>query len=457
MRKKRNIQRTIFEVLGKNPGPKELEQMSLVLDANPEILDFVFADLSKGRRTDTGRKGMTADQVLRCAVLKQIREMTYNDLEYFLADSRSLRSFARLEQSQSPSTSTLQSNIKSLQEETWMAIHQFVISYANEEKLEKGRKIRLDSTVVETDIHAPSDSTLLWDGVRVITRWLFDGKKLSPKPGYYFSDHRRVVKKRLFTIQNAKSRKVREAAYKDMLKYAYKVCAYGEPAAVELHYFEGGSDVLDVFRARNLAEEIARAIRLLRKVIDQTEKRVLRNEKVPASEKVVSLFETHTDIIVKGNRKTEYGHKIFLTGGASNLIIDCLIERGNPADSVCFQKLLDRQQDYYGRPPRQTTADGGFASKDNLSYAKQNCVKDVVFSKKRGLSIADMAKSNWVYRKLKNFRAGIEANISTLKRAYGLSRCNWGGWDGFKQYVWSAIVSYNLLIIARLKMSKGSA
>ena len=452
MRQKRNRQRSIFEVLGKNPGPKEFEQMSLVLDANPEILDLAFADLTRGRRTDTGRKGMTAEQALRCAIVKQSRELTYDELEFWLADSYSFRSFTRLRQDQYPSTSTLQSNIKALREQTWMAIHQFLISYANEEKLEKGRKIRLDATVVETDIHAPSDSTLLWDGVRVITRWLFDGKKFSPQPKYQFSDHRRVMKKRLLTIQNTRSKEVRESAYRDMLAYAYKVCTYGKEAAEELYAYEG-SDPLDSIRAHNLADQIARAVILLNKVIGQTNRRVLKNEKVPASEKVVSLFETHTDIIVKSRRKTEYGHKVFVVGGVSNLIIDCLIERGNPADSACFKKLLDRQKDYYGRLPRQTSADGGFASLDNVRYAKGHEVKDVVFSKKRGLSVKDMAKSNWVYRRLKNFRAGIEANISTLKRAYGMSRCNWSGWEGFKQYVWSAIVSYNLMVIARMKLA----
>ena len=91
---------------------------------------------------------------------------------------------------------------------------------------------------------------------------------------------------------------------------------------------------------------------------------------------------------------------------------------------------------------------------NGVSYAKECEVKDVVFSKKRGLAVEDMAKSRWVYRKLKKFRAGIEANISTLKRSYGLSRCNWSGWEGFKQYVWSAIVSYNLLVLARLKLAR---
>jgi IS5 family transposase len=396
---------------------------------------------------------MTAEQVFRCAILKQFRELTYDDLEYYLADSHSFRAFVKMAMGQYPSKSSLQSNIKSLSEETWVAIHQFIISYANEEKLEKGQKIRLDSTVVETDIHSPSDSTLLWDGARVITRWLIEGKRFSPIPRYFFSDHRRVVKKRLFKIQNTRKNKIREAAYKDMLHYASKVCAYAEAAAEELYTYEGGDDVFDRFRARNLAEKLARAVNLLKKVIDQTERRVIKNKKVSASEKIVSFFETHTDIIVKGNRETEYGHKIFLTGGSSNLILDCLIEKGNPADSDRFKKLLDRQKNYYNRLPRQTSADGGFASKDNVAYAKEHQVKDVVFSKKRGLSVKDMAKSNWVYRKLKNFRAGIEANISTLKRGYGLDRCSWSGWEGFKQYVWSTIVSYNLLLLARLKLA----
>ena len=102
--------------------------------------------------------------------------------------------------------------------------------------------------------------------------------------------------------------------------------------------------------------------------------------------------------------------------------------------------------------PRQVTADGGFASKENLTFAKENHVKDAVFARKRGLAILEMAKSNWVYKKLRNFRAGIESGISALKRAFGLDRCTWKGWEGFKQYVWSSIFAYNLQVIARIKL-----
>ena len=154
--------------------------MALVLDANPEILDLAFADLTSGRRSDTGREGMTAEQVLRCAIVKQSGNspiMTWSFCWPIPTPYDLLPSCGRISFS---STSTLQSNIKSLREATWMAINQFIISYADEEKLEKGRKLRMDSTVVETDMYAPSDSTLLWDGVRVITRWLFDGKEFPP-------------------------------------------------------------------------------------------------------------------------------------------------------------------------------------------------------------------------------------------------------------------------------------
>jgi transposase, IS5 family len=135
------------------------------------------------------------------------------------------------------------------------------------------------------------------------------------------------------------------------------------------------------------------------------------------------------------------------------LVLDCMIERGNPADSAMFLPLLDRQEELYQRPPRQVTADGGFASRDNLREAKGKGITDVSFSKRKGISVLEMVKSTWVYKKLRNFRAGIEANISVLKRAYGLTLCTWSGWAGFKQYVRSAIVSYNLLTFARLKMN----
>ena len=147
----------------------------------------------------------------------------------------------------------------------------------------------------------------------------------------------------------------------------------------------------------------------------------------------------------------QYGHKLNLTTGRSGLILDVVIEAGNPADAERFLPMLERHIALYGKPPRQVAADGGYASRDNLSQAKARGVRDVAFHKKRGLRIEDMVRSRWVYRKLRNFRAGIEAGISCLKRAYGLARCTWRGLGHFKAYVWSAVVAYNLALFARLQ------
>ena len=453
MRRKLNRQTNLFTSASSNPISRELEQISQILDANPGLLDLVYHDLIKAKRHDTGREGLTAEQVLRCCILKQYRQLSYEELAFHLDDSSAFRTFSRLEMGQYPCKSILQENIKSLAEETWEAIHSQIIGYAQEEKIETGRKIRIDSTAIETDIHHPTDSTLLCDGIRVITRWLATGKQLSPQPAYPFSDHTRAAKKRLMVILNTPKEKVRHAAYRELLSYAERVVAYAESAIPALRSFEGAA-LSDTFAALGLARNLERDVGIFGKVIDQTVRRVIKGEKVPASEKVVSFFEEHTDIIVKGRRDVQYGHKVFLSGGASNLILDCMIERGNPADSDRYQDLLERHREQFGRAPRQVSADGGFASRKNLAFAKGREIKDAVFAKKRGLTVIEMAKSAWVYKMLRNFRAGIEAGISTLKRAFGLDRCTWSGWGGFKQYVWSSIVSYNLLVLARIRLAQ---
>ena len=209
------------------------------------------------------------------------------------------------------------------------------------------------------------------------------------------------------------------------------------------------TDPFKINLARKITKALSDYIDLTIRVIDQTERRVINGESVPSSEKIVSLFEPHTDIIVKDRRDTFYGHKICLTGGPSNLILDCVILDGNPADTTLPDMMFDRQKEIYGRYPLKAALDGGFASVENLTYAKSNSVKDVCFSKKRGMEEEDMCHSHWIYKQLRRFRAGIESGISWLKRRFGLGRCTWKGLQSFKSYVWTSIVSANLLTLAR--------
>ena len=451
MRIKRQDQLNLFHTLGRNDIAKELFEISMILDANSQLLDYVYADLTKGHRNDTGANGMTAEQVLRAAVLKQYRQLNYRELAFHLEDSKAFRAFTRLEMGNYPGSSALQDNIIKLSSTTWQEIHKILIRATADDGIETGRKIRTDATAVLCAILEPSDSSLLRDGVRIITRWLQRGERFRLPAKYAYADHRRVMKKRFTEILNSKKTDTRVAAYKEQLKYASRVCGYAQTA---LPIIEKASCKTPEEQATvdKLVAKIKQANALLLRVIDQTERRVIKKESVPSSDKVTSFFETHTDIIVKKNRETNFGHKVVFASGSSNLILDCLMERGNPADTEQFMTMLERQQEMYGRMPRQVAADGGYASKDNLAQAKLVGIKDVSFSKKRGLSIEDMVKSAWVYKQLKNFRAGIEANISVLKRAFGLRRCNWSGWEGFQQYIWSSIVSYNLLVLARLKL-----
>ena len=159
MRYKFTSQVSLFKAIVRNSIARELEQISRVLDANPKLMDLVLQDFTATSRFDTGRKGLT-EQVLRCAVLKQHRELTYEELAFHLEDSDDFRTFSRLEMGQYPSRSILQENIKAIQEETWEAIHSEIIGYAKREKIETGRTVRVDSTAVETDIHHPTQSSL---------------------------------------------------------------------------------------------------------------------------------------------------------------------------------------------------------------------------------------------------------------------------------------------------------
>ena len=418
---------------------RELEVISKILDQNPSISDLVLHDLCDKVSSKNGARGMTAEQVLRCALIKQTHQFSYEKLAFHLADSQSFRTFCRLPYGFTPRKSALQENISKIQDTSWQEMNRVLVGWADQEGLEKGRKIRVDATGVESNIHYPRDSQLLVDAIRVLTRLL---KRLSRRESVSLVDHSRRAKRRCLNILNSRGQK-RKKHYQDLLKVARNTHSYVQ------RVLEQAEDWQDPI-SQVLAQALAHYQNLLEQVIQQTERRVLHGEKVPAGEKVVSIFEEHTDILEKGARESLFGHKLFLTVGKSSLILDALLLRGNPADSQQVKPLLERQCDLYGRYPRQASFDGGFASSDNLQWAKGQGVKDVAFAKKCGLTIENMVRSSWVYQQLRRFRAGIEGCISTAKRVFGLTRCLWKGWAHFQRYVHLSVLSYNLVVLARL-------
>ena len=452
MRKKWQKQMPLMPQITDHAQGKELKAISTIIDAKPTICGRVLQDLTRGKNIAhrQGADGMSADQVLRCAIVKNLFGFSYQQLAFHLVDSATLGWFCRIGIADKGfKKSALNKNIKAISAETWEAINIELVGYGKDQKIEKGRKVRIDCTCVESNIHHPTDATLLWDAVRVLTRLVEccrdDGVTL---PGFH--NHSRVAKRRMLAVLNAKRKKARKAAYVDLIKTTGKVVGYAKKAVAVI----AAMPAVDL-RIIAISMQIDHYIQLAEKVIDQTVRRVMRGEKVDAADKVVSIFEPHTDIIVKDSRDTHFGHKICLTGGASNLILDCLVLEGNPADTDLALPMLQRQKHLYGRYPLKASFDGGFASKNNLKQAKSLPVKDVCFAKKRGIKETDMCRSQYVYRSLRRFRAGIESGISWLKRCLGLTRCTWKGWRSFKAYVWSSIVAANLLTIARARPTTG--
>lgn len=423
----------------------ELAEMSLIIDANPKAAELVLADLlASVANPHKGSRGLTGDQVLRAAIIKQANGYSYEQLAFHLADSLSYRRFCRLGFSDTPASSTLQGNIKKIRAETMESINSMLAHYAAKIGAEHGQKIRTDCTVIDSNIHEPTDSLLLFDCVRVLARFL---RKVQTFVTSAYVNHTRRAKRRSIGIMNAKNKEERVERYRDLIFVTEETQKYAKEAAEALKG-EYWPEELQAFQG-DLYTELLRYLELTDKVVSQSRRRVLNGESVPAAEKVVSIFEDHTDIIIKSRREILYGHKICLTTGASGLVLDCVIESGNPADSSLAIRSVERQVALYGRPPKQVCFDGGFSSKDNLVAIKKLKVEDVVFSKSPGVDILEMVTSSRVFRKLKHFRAGIESNISFLKRSFGLTRCTWRTLASFKVYTLTSVVAANLLTLAR--------
>ncbi len=425
---------------------QELTALSGLLDDLPEAVGLVLRDLCpRGTSRKKGREGMTAEQVLRAMFVKQTNGFSYDELAFHLADSQSYATFCRFELGVVPKKSALQNNIKRIRARTWEAVNRLVVHRAVELKIDTGMKTRTDCTVVETNIHEPYDSSLLWDCVRVLTRLMGEARD---DFGWRFNDHSRRARRRSLGIRNVKTEADRVMLYRDLLKVTHKTVIQAQWCVEQLAGIRCG-DMTTMLRVQRLRDQIQHYLGLTARVCSQTEQRVLQGQRVEASEKLVSIFEPHTDIIRKARRETEYGHKVCLTAGASGLVLDLVVEEGNPGDATLATKMAERARNLLGRPPRQMCYDGGFSSQANVEDIKQLGVQDVAFSKHVGLEVTDMVKSLWVFKRLRRFRAGVEGIISFLKRVFGLDRCLWSGFKSFKAYAWCSVLAANLLVVAR--------
>ena len=442
MRETRIAQASLFDNYSKHEFGIQLEALSDVLDEQAEILTLIEKDLVGTSVKRVGRNGLSVESVFRCLLLKQQLRISYQLLSFHLSDSMTYRTFARLPAGVFPSRSGLQSTIRSIRPETLEQVHDLLSARWVEQGSMKLDKIRIDSTVVNSHITPPSDSQLLNDSVRVLSRYL---AKSQSKTGIKirFTDKRKASKSLAFSIFNAKN-KGKEALYPKLLILARVVLKQVDRAldTVRSKGDEGEATLKWI-------QDVEHFKSLMLRVMDQTERRVIDKETVRASEKVVSIFEDHTDVIVKGFREVLYGHKVNLSTQENGFITYFSVEEGNPADKNLFLPVLEAHEKKYSILPNSVVCDGGYASKKNVTDGRGMGLKQVVFHKRVGISYQQMGVKIKTFKKLRNFRAGVEGNISQLKRAFGADKAMWKGLDGFKAFVWSSVLSYNLVRMAR--------
>lgn len=418
-----------------------LASMAAILDAMPELEEQVLSDLtSDGVRSDFGRDGLSAQQVLRLMVLYTMLRTPFEQLEFHLADSPTYRAFCLLGlHDPPPKRASIAGNLSKLRPQTLQALHTHVVRYAVEHKLETVSAVRTDTTSVAAPIRAPLDSALLSDSVRVLERLLKRAQKWIPTQ---IPNHRRRVSHRTTALRTPKvSKEDRESLYSDLMDVTK---FYVEAALFAATYLEGINDPKAYFLSIDLRAFAERALC----VVDQTERRIFDEEVLPPSRKLVSIFEPHTDILCKRNRVV-YGHKVCLSFGKTGLVLAAEVLRGNPADSTLTTGAIEQVQSNSGKTPHDVAMDRGFASKKNVLDVKDLGVQRVDFGEGRGIDTEKACGNRRIRRKLRRFRAGAEGLISWLKRSLQMRESRWKGDQGFDAYVWAVIVTACIQAVAR--------
>ena len=316
----------------------ELYVMDQILEKNPQIIMLAapcFPKARDERQAPVGRDGMTLEQIVRCAIYQRHKTLTWRQLSEHTEDSKKGRRFTKMAYDQSFSHQALQENIAKITPAVLEKIHIAICQHGVDLGIDDGQKIRTDSTAIETNIHHPTNASLLWDCIRVAGRLLQRTHELL-KTGT-FRSYQKVGKKLLFKIVNTKGEEKRRPLFKKMLKYQKADIRQVQTAIQSL----SACTFADVAREKQrqaLLAELEILLPNIEKIANVAYRREILDEKVPVDDKLFSLFETHTDCIVKGQRDVVFGHKVNFASGKSNLIFDCILERGNPADSSYFPK-----------------------------------------------------------------------------------------------------------------------
>ena len=427
------------------------------LDDHAALVEHVRQDLTRGLKDpNTGRSGMTPSQTLRSLILMRVKNWDYRELRERINDGYTLRTFTDFQSHRVPQHDAFNRAFNRLAPATMKAINGAVVQAAVQLGLEDGKKLRVDTTVVETNIHFPTDATLLWDTVRTVTRLVEDLHEILPRGVQGFTNRTRSARRRMQTLERMTAQErhtQQEPHYRELLRITKQVLENARQVVQKAARIKG-IDVLGGVMVAQLRQQITAYCELGDRVIDQTRRRVIEGEEVPAGEKVYSIFESHTDLIKRGKQRKplEFGHKVFLAESAQGLVTDYQVLECNPADITQVQASLDRHQQIFQHPPELYAGDRGFYSADKVEDCQTAGVSQVCIPQRGGQKTAERKtlECSPAFKKGQRFRAGIEGRISVLFRGRGMKRCRAKGRERFEVLVGAAVLANNLLRIAEL-------
>ena len=464
MVRRQHAQRSVFEMIlpdGEQLWDRELRRIDEVLE-DEELIEPVEEALRRRRPQSRlrGRPGTPAAVALRMLVLKHLYHWSFADCEREVRGSLLYRAFCRLDCERVPDAKTLIRLAQALGPEVWKRVLERLVQVGRQRKVVRGRKLRVDTTVVETNIHYPTDSSLLGDGVRVITRTLHKIRQAVGK--LRFRDRTRSVGRRVFAIAE-QSRKLGEEAQAG-LKKLYRQLMGTTRAVLR-------ASARAVASAKRRAKQLAPRLRpqvqglcqqvkqmsaLTQRVLEQTRARVLKGD-THYPGKVLSVFEPHTEAIRKGKKlkPTEFGKLVKIQEAEAQFITDYGVCAERVPDGTLWEPSLERHQQLFGRAPSMATADAAFASAANEAAATQRGVRRVALPRYGRVSESRRAKQKqgW-FRRAMRWRTGCEGRISALKRRHGLARCRYRGVPGMERWVALGVIANNLLVLARAPAAK---
>jgi transposase, IS5 family len=439
----------------------ELAELDRLLD-DDQIFQQIKADLSRRRphTTETGRPSTPVEVILRLLVVQHLYDWSYAQTEHFVGDSLVLRQFCRLGFERMPHHTTLMRWANLLQPETMHRLLDRVTELARSLKVTRGRKLRIDSTVVATAIHYPTDSTLLADGVRVLSRLVqHAASALSGRTRRLGARRTRLAKHLVRRIEATAAVHATAAGRADRPKLYRRLLGVAQASVQQAHQVQRWLAGWPDATAQRLEAALQRTAPLVQQVIVQAERRVLHGENVPASAKLVSLFEPHTAIVRRGKAHVpaEFGRKIVLDEVDGGLVTRYAVLTGNPPDAPELPTSLAHHQARFAHVPAVLTADRAFFTLDNDQLAHDLRIRSIALPRQGPLTANQrQVRQRAAFRRAYCWRAGIEGRISVLKRRFGLDRCRYHGEAGMERWVGWGLLAHNLRQISR-SVATGSA